>query len=95
MSDVRCLFRPSDTSYPLANGAKFPPTKEGREARRALGEYLDAHLQRPLHFNDTDADQRVETALATMTIAERVFLEIDMQRSIGNSHTCDYDPLRY
>jgi hypothetical protein len=94
MSDVRVLFDPNRRTFPPANGAPKAIGRAGTEARHHLGEYLDAVLHRPLAFNDEQAHARVETALDTMTRAERVYLEIEMQSRARILHSFDYDPLR-
>lgn len=94
MSEPRILFDPNRTRLPPSDGAPKPIGKEGTAARHQLGEYLDAVLQRPLHFDDGQSQQRVEAALDTMTQAERVYLEIEMQSRARVLHSFDYDPLR-
>ena len=70
------------------------PTKEALLARSSLGQFLEANLMRPLYFNDQEAQSRVEDALDTMTLAERIAIEIEMQSRNAAVHSFDYDPLR-
>ena len=95
MSDVRVLFDPHRIAPQPGDGA--PRAHGGRDmvqARQQLGEYLDAKLMRPLYCDDAQQHQRVETALDTMTRAERIVLEIEMTERVRQSHSFDYDPLR-
>ena len=73
------LYRPGSGPRPRGDGA---PTGHGlpvMEARRGLADYLDANLSRPLYVSDVARAADLETALDTMTLAERVYLEIEMQ----------------
>jgi hypothetical protein len=94
MSEPRVLFDPNRIAVPASDGAPRAIGKEGVQARHQLGEYLDAVLQRPLYFDDGQSQARVETALDTMTQAERVYLEIEMQGRARVLHSFEYDPLR-
>lgn len=93
MSEPRILFDPNRQAMPRANGAPKPVGKEGIQARHELGQYLDAVLHRPLGSSASEAQARVETALDTMTPAERVHLEIEMHARMRVLHSFDYDPL--
>lgn len=94
MSDVRVLFDPNRIALPPGNGAPRAVGKAATEERYRLGEYLDAVLQVPLGSNDSQRQQRVEQSLDTMTRAERVYLEIEMQSRSRVLHSFDYDALR-
>lgn len=94
MSDHRVIFDPNRSPAPRSNGAPKPVGKEGIQARHELGQYLDAVLQRPLYASEEQAQARVEAALDTMTPAERVYLEIEMQDRVRALHSFDYDALR-
>ena len=92
---VRMIFDPNrGPAKQISTGAPRGHGKSVIEARTRLAGYLDEHLPRPLHFNDVDAARRVEQAIDTMTPAERVYLEIDMQSQAKVMHSSDYDPLR-
>lgn len=88
---VRCLYRPGNEPIPRTN---VVPRRSSDYARDTLGQFLDAQLIRPLHFNDEQQAQRVEDALDTMTLAERITIEIEMQSRSAAVHSFDYDPLR-
>lgn len=75
-------------------GAPTANSKEAIVARNNLGEFLDAVLIRPLWFDEGRQMQRVEQSLATMTVAERIYLEIEMTERNRAVHSYDYDPLR-
>lgn len=94
-SDVRRIFDPNRFVPVASNGA--PPAQGSKDvvrARNDLGEYLDAALMRPLYHTGEQHQARVEQALDTMTPAERVYLEIEMQERARRVHSFDYDPLR-
>lgn len=88
---VRCLYRPGNEPAPRTNTV---PKRSSDHARNTLGQFLDANLIRPLYFNDEQQAQRVEDALDTMTLAERITIEIEMQSRAATAHSFDYDPLR-
>lgn len=93
--DVRLLYRPTTTDDGTpANGAPHGASKEAIIARNNLGEFLDAVLMRPLWFDESQHMQRVEQALTTMTIAERIAIEIEMTERTQIMHSYDYDALR-
>ena len=82
------------------NGAPSGHAQPIREARQQLHEYLDASLTRPLYnsngqpFTSSDGYARAEQALDAMTMAERVFVELEMNDRAKVSHSFNYDPLR-
>jgi hypothetical protein len=86
---VRLLFQPGRESASLTNTV---PKRSSDRARETLGQFLDAQLIRPLYFNDEMQAQRVEDALDTMTLAERITIEIEMQNRNAVVHSFDYDP---
>lgn len=88
---VRVMYQPGNEPVPRTNTV---PKRSGDRARETLGQFLDATLIRPLYFNDEQQAQRVEDALDTMTLAERITIEIEMQSRHATVHSFDYDPLR-
>lgn len=91
---TRLLYDPNRQRPVPGNGAPRGGSKSVVEARNELAGYLDAHLHRPLYSSEIEAQSRVEQALDTMTQAERVYLEIDMQRVATVFHSSEYDPLK-
>ena len=91
---TRCLFNPAKDRFPPGNGAPRGHNREALDARHRLGEYLDANLTRPLYNSEAQNFQRVERELDAMTVAERVYLEIEMQELSKVFFSSDYDPLR-
>lgn len=93
MSDpgVRVLYQPGNEPAPHTNTV---PRHSSDRARETLGQFLDATLIRPLHFTEQQQAQRVEDSLDTMTLAERITIEIEMQSRNKTVHSFDYDPLR-
>lgn len=95
MSGTRCLFRPGDDVVRVpGDGAPKGNSKETLLARNDLGDFLDEALIRPLWFNESQQAERVQHSLNTMTRAERVYLEIEMQDQRRAVHSFDYDPIR-
>lgn len=86
---VRCLYRPGNEPIPRTN---VVPRRSADDVRNTLGQFLDATLTRPLFFDDQQQAQRVEDALDTMTLAERITIEIEMQSRNAAVHSFDYDP---
>lgn len=91
---VRCLYRPGQEPAPRTNTNPRGPTKQALIARGTLGEFLDATLVKPLYFSEANQHARIEEALDTMTLAERIAIEIEMQSRNAVVHSFDYDPLR-
>lgn len=96
MSDigVRCLFRPGDMQWPRTEIVPRATSKQSVDTRNTLGQFLDATLMRPLWFTEQQQEQRITDALDTMTLAERIAIEIELQNRNANVHSFDYDPLR-
>lgn len=95
MSGTRCLFRPGDTA-PLGPGDGAPRGNGpvSKEEREEIAAFLEGALMKPLHHNRLQHDQRVSASINTMTRAERVYLEIEMQDQRRAVHSFDYDPIR-
>lgn len=94
MTDVRLIHRPGDMPRELGNGAPCGASKESIVARNNLGEFLDVVLTRPLWFDESQQMQRVTESLDTMTLAERIAIELEMTDRTRAVHSYDYDPLR-
>ena len=93
--DVTLLYRPGQELNDIpGHGAPRGTSKEAIVSRNNLGEFLDAVLLRPLWFDESQQMQRVEHSLNTMTLAERVTLEIEMTERSRATHSFEYDPLR-
>jgi hypothetical protein len=87
--DCRCIHR--------ANRIDMPPTSVApRNAadRQEIADFLGAKLMKPLHHSIQQHQLSVEQALNTMTLAERVYLEIEMTERARVVHSYDYDALR-
>lgn len=92
---VRRLYSPHALAWPATKVAPQPIGKQNAEERMRMGEYLDAVLPVPLFQSGSEQrEARVTQALDTMTVPERVFIEIDMQSARRAFHSFDYDPLR-
>ncbi len=99
MSDLlRVLYSPQPNPQRLAPADPFLPrghTKDAITARQAISDYLAAQMMRPLHASDEDFDRRVKAETDSMTLAERVFVEIEMTQRNRTFYSADYDPLAY
>lgn len=91
---IRCIYNSAWPKDKLDDGAPHGRGVKSTMARQTLGYFLDASLPLPLWADSEARDQRVENALNTMSHAERVFLEIEMQERMKQYHTSEYDPLR-
>jgi hypothetical protein len=87
--DCRCLFRAGQIEMPRTNVAPQHP-----EEREEMADFLNGALMKPLHHSVQQHRLNVEQSLNTMTRAERVYLEIEMQERARAVHSFDYDPLR-
>lgn len=93
--DVKLLYREGQADREVIGwGAPRGNSKESLIARNQIAEFLDAALIRPLHFDEQQQMARVEQSLNTMTIAERIAIEIEMTERTKVFHSYDYDPLR-
>lgn len=91
---VRCLSRPGNEPMSRTRVVPKGANRQSIETRETLGQFLDATLMRPLWFSDEEQNQRVEDALDTMTIAERIAIELEIQERAPTMHAFDYDPLK-
>ena len=94
MSDTRCLYQPGTAPMPRTNVVPKGPNIQAIETRSTLGQFLEANLPRPLHFTDVQNENRINEALDTMTLAERIAIEIELQSRNASVHSFDYDPLK-
>lgn len=91
--DVRCIFRPSTAPAAPTRVVPRGSSEEAQETRRELADFLEANLSAPVHFSASQHQQRLAIALDTMSISERVYIEIEMQRQRGPLYSAEYDPL--
>jgi len=64
------------------------------EAREDIADFLYGALMKPLHHSIQQHRLNVEQSLTTMTIAERIAVELEMTQRSRAVHSYDYDPLR-
>lgn len=95
MNDVRCLHRAGVVPAPETN---VVPRRDfsgnNIEERERLADFLSDALMKPLYHSVQQHRQNVEQSLNTMTIAERIAIEIEMTERTKVFHSYDYDPLR-
>lgn len=91
---IRCLSHPDRVVWPQTSVVPRGHGMAGAETRSTLGQFLQAVLMKPLFFNDEQQQHQIEDALDTMTWAERIAIEIEMQSRHVAVHSFDYDPLR-
>ncbi|WP_439392350.1 hypothetical protein ACRQ5Q_22405 [Bradyrhizobium sp. PMVTL-01] len=94
MSDVRCLFKPGEPARPETDIVPRGMTPWARATRETLANFVKATSVKPLYVNEGEHNQNVEDFLDTMTMAERIAIEIEMQSRNAVVHSFDYDPLR-
>lgn len=99
---TRALYRPGRSDAPLPDGNALPrgPSRDAVEAREAVREALTdpasgASVPRPLHASEDQYEALVAERLRTMTLCERIDIEIALTQRNARRHTYDYDPLRY
>lgn len=95
MNDVRCLHRAGAMPMPETNVVpRRPDVPHQAEERDRLAEFLGDALMKPLYHSVQQHRQTVEQSLNTMTIAERIAIEIEMTERSKVFHSFEYDPLR-
>ena len=90
------MIRPADAppAKPVPSFAPSGNEKKAVIARNQIAEFLDATLLRPLHFSDEEQEARVQRSMDTMSLAERVMIEVDMRQRMAMAHSFEYDALR-
>jgi hypothetical protein len=99
---IRALYRPGRSDVSPADGNAMPrgASPAAKQGRELIGELLtdptsDARVHRPFHATHEEYDQLVAERMRTMTLCERIDLEIRLTERFNRSHTYDYDPLKY
>ena len=96
---VRALYRPGRDRLPDGDGLPprdFPPGQSAwQEAGDLLADPESGRLMRPLHADDQQYSDLVNERLRTMTLAERVDIEIELTQRFRRAHSFDYDPLKF
>ena len=80
----------------------MPPTdvapransEQGALERESLADFLSSALMKPLHHTAQQHRMNVERSLNTITLAERIAIEIEMTDRAMVMHSYDYDALR-
>lgn len=88
-NDCRRIFRADHVEMARTNVAPQQP-----EEREEMAGFLSGALMKPLHHSTQQHRLNVEQSLASMTRAERVYIEIEMMQRARAAHSFDYDPLR-
>ena len=88
-SDCRLLRRAGPDAPPPA-----PTVRLDAPTREAYGDFLSMALMRPLWHSAQQHRLSVEQSLNTMSLAERVYLEIEMTQRSQVMYSFEYDPLR-
>jgi hypothetical protein len=99
---ARALWRPGRSAAPLPDGGALPQgmSPEARAQRDDIAEALadpecPAHVSKPLHATRDEYDLIIAERMRTLTLAERIDIEIALTQRRRPMHTSDYDPLRY
>lgn len=93
--EVRCLSRPGDVvRSPNGGGMPIGTSAAAIEARENIADFLSVLLPKPVWFSPQQLRKRDGDALETVTPAERIHLEIEMQSQARQMHSFDYDPLK-
>lgn len=97
---TRALYRPG--REPASNGDGLPRggSPAALETRRKIEEALAdpvsaARVSRPFHANDDQYEQLVGDRMRSLSMAERIDMEIELTQRFKRLHTSDYDPLKY
>lgn len=89
---VRCLSRPDHAVWSETDVVSREPIQ--RESRGTLAQFVRATSMKPVHMSEGDHQKNIEDFLDTMTWAERITIEIEMQGRNAAVHSFDYDPLK-
>ncbi len=92
--DCRLLYRADAPVLQQTNIAPDTSTARGAVERERLAEFLSGALMRPLWHSTLQHRVAVEHSLNTMSIAERIAIEIELTQRAQVMHSFDYDPLR-
>jgi hypothetical protein len=93
--DVRVLYRPGRGHMSAGDGLPRGKSPAAKQARAEMADFLDASLMRPLWSSNEHREAAIFQALETMTIPERMFIELEMRERERVVHSFDYDPLAY
>lgn len=100
--DTRAIYRPGRDRPPPGNAMPIGPTREAISERREIEEYLASQMLVPVETRELTGERggrasprQVNEAMDTMTIAERIHLEIEMTQRGRALYSADYDPLRF
>jgi hypothetical protein len=91
--DCRLLHRANAPVQQRTNVAPGMNTARGAVERERLAEFLSGALMKPLWHSAQQHHMAVEHSLNTMTLAERIAIEIEMMERAQVMHSFDYDPL--
>ena len=96
---VRALYRPGRERLPDGDGLPPRDFQPGQAAWQEAGDLLadpeSGRLMRPLHADDQQYSELVNERLRTMTLTERVDIEIELTQRFRRAHSFDYDPLMF
>jgi precorrin-6B methylase 1 len=99
---TRALYRPGCSTAPLPDGDAMPrgAGPEAREQRDDIAAVLTdpeepARVAKPLHATGDQYEVLVAERMRTMTLAERIDIEIALTQRFRRLHTFEYDPLKY
>jgi hypothetical protein len=92
--DCRLLHRAGAPVQQQTGSAPGMSTACGAVERERLAEFLSGALMKPLWHSAQQHRMAVEHSLNTMSIAERIAIEIELTERTQVMHSFDYDPLR-
>ncbi len=99
---LHARYRPGRSNVPLPDGdgmvrGSGPVARDQREAIEAMLTDPEeaARVIKPLHATGDQYEVLVAERMRTMTLAERIDIEIALTQRFRRIHTFDYDPLRY
>jgi hypothetical protein len=94
-ADCRLVLRANTSSPQRSSVAPNANTPQGAIERGHLAAFLSGALMKPLWHSSEQHRWTVEQSLNTMSIAERIAIEINMTEREQAMYSCDYDPLRF
>lgn len=101
-SGTRAIYRPGRDKPPPGNAMPSGRTREAQGERKVIEDYLASQMIVPIETHELAGERggrpsvrQVNEAMDTMTIAERIHLEIEMTERRGTLYSADYDPMRF
>jgi len=92
---TRALYQPGRDRLPDGNALPAGQGEADREQRELVHDQLVADTPKPLWTNEPEYDALIAERMRTLTLAERIDVELRIIERRKTMHEVDYDPLKY